>query len=201
MEHMSYTSLEHYIDGNWVKPTGSKTQEVMNPAKNTPIGELGLCLQGRPRTRRWPPPTRVSRTWKKVSALRARQDPAQGRRPWCAPPRRRHRQGAHPGAGQGLDGGHARGAERRRHHRLVRRRRPARAYGRIHSGPWPMGVRQHGDHGADSARSPVSRPGTSPSRRARAQDRRVAGGRLLDHQSKCPEETPRLADRPRQVLP
>ena len=36
---MSYTALEHYIDGNWVKPTGSKTQEVMNTAKNTPIGE------------------------------------------------------------------------------------------------------------------------------------------------------------------
>src|SRR5215470_3561906 len=43
MEQMSYTSLEHYIDGNWVKPTGSKSQEVMNPAKNTPLGELGLA--------------------------------------------------------------------------------------------------------------------------------------------------------------
>ena len=43
---MSYTSLEHYIDGNWVKPTGSKTQEVMNPAKNTPIGELGFASKG-----------------------------------------------------------------------------------------------------------------------------------------------------------
>jgi succinate-semialdehyde dehydrogenase/glutarate-semialdehyde dehydrogenase len=45
MEPMSYTSLEHYIDGNWVKPSG-KSQEVMNPAKNTPIGELGLASKG-----------------------------------------------------------------------------------------------------------------------------------------------------------
>ena len=39
---MSYTALEHYIDGNWVKPSG-KSQEVMNPAKNTPLGEPPLC--------------------------------------------------------------------------------------------------------------------------------------------------------------
>ena len=27
-----YASLEHYIDGNWVKPTGSKKQDVINPS-------------------------------------------------------------------------------------------------------------------------------------------------------------------------
>src|SRR6185295_9533365 len=42
---MSYASLEHYIDGNWVKPSG-KSQEVMNPAKNTPLGELGHASKG-----------------------------------------------------------------------------------------------------------------------------------------------------------
>ena len=35
-----YTSLEHYIDGNWVKASGAKSQEVVNPATSRPIGEL-----------------------------------------------------------------------------------------------------------------------------------------------------------------
>jgi succinate-semialdehyde dehydrogenase / glutarate-semialdehyde dehydrogenase len=41
-----YTSLEHYIDGNWVKATGAKSQEVMNPATSKPIGELGHASRG-----------------------------------------------------------------------------------------------------------------------------------------------------------
>ena len=41
-----YTSLEHYIDGNWVKPTGSKKQDVINPANSKPIGELGHVSKG-----------------------------------------------------------------------------------------------------------------------------------------------------------
>ena len=41
-----YTSLEHYIDGNWVKPTGSKKQDVVNPANSKPIGELGHVSKG-----------------------------------------------------------------------------------------------------------------------------------------------------------
>ncbi len=40
-----YTSLEHYIDGNWVKPSG-KTQDVINPANSKTIGELGLASRG-----------------------------------------------------------------------------------------------------------------------------------------------------------
>jgi succinate-semialdehyde dehydrogenase/glutarate-semialdehyde dehydrogenase len=36
-----YTSLEHYIDGNWVKPSGDKSQDVINPATSKPIGQLG----------------------------------------------------------------------------------------------------------------------------------------------------------------
>jgi succinate-semialdehyde dehydrogenase / glutarate-semialdehyde dehydrogenase len=40
-----YTSLEHYIDGNWVKPSG-KSQDVINPANSKPIGELGLASKG-----------------------------------------------------------------------------------------------------------------------------------------------------------
>jgi len=37
------TSLEHYIDGNWVKASGAKTQEV-NPSKS--IGELRHASRG-----------------------------------------------------------------------------------------------------------------------------------------------------------
>ena len=42
---MSYTSLEHYIDGNWVKPSG-KSQDVINPSNSKTIGELGLASKG-----------------------------------------------------------------------------------------------------------------------------------------------------------
>jgi len=36
-----YASLEHYIDGNWVKPSGAKSQDVINPSTSKPIGALG----------------------------------------------------------------------------------------------------------------------------------------------------------------
>ena len=65
---MSYTSLEHYIDGNWVKPTGSKTQEVMNPAKNTPIGELGFASKG-DLDKALTAVDKGFKTWRKVSAF------------------------------------------------------------------------------------------------------------------------------------
>jgi len=68
MEHMSYTSLEHYIDGAWVKPTGSKSQEVMNPAKNTPLGELGFASKG-DLDKALAAADKGFKTWKKVSAF------------------------------------------------------------------------------------------------------------------------------------
>jgi succinate-semialdehyde dehydrogenase/glutarate-semialdehyde dehydrogenase len=43
---MSHAALEHYIDGQWVKPTGSKSQDVVNPATNTPLGRLGYVSKG-----------------------------------------------------------------------------------------------------------------------------------------------------------
>jgi succinate-semialdehyde dehydrogenase / glutarate-semialdehyde dehydrogenase len=43
---MSYATLEHYIDGTWCKPAGDKSQEVMNPASNTPLGKLGFASRG-----------------------------------------------------------------------------------------------------------------------------------------------------------
>jgi succinate-semialdehyde dehydrogenase/glutarate-semialdehyde dehydrogenase len=42
----AYETLNHYIDGQWVQPTSGKSQEVMNPAKNTPLATLGYA--GRP---------------------------------------------------------------------------------------------------------------------------------------------------------
>jgi succinate-semialdehyde dehydrogenase/glutarate-semialdehyde dehydrogenase len=65
---MSYTSLEHYIDGNWVKPTGSKSQDVMNPAKNTPLGELGFASKG-DLDKALGAADKGFKTWKKVSAF------------------------------------------------------------------------------------------------------------------------------------
>ena len=65
---MSYTSLEHYIDGAWVKPTGSKSQEVMNPAKNTPLGELGFASKG-DLDKALAAADKGFKTWKKVSAF------------------------------------------------------------------------------------------------------------------------------------
>jgi succinate-semialdehyde dehydrogenase/glutarate-semialdehyde dehydrogenase len=41
-----YTSLEHYIDGNWVKPSGSKSQDVVNPSTSKPIGQLSHVSKG-----------------------------------------------------------------------------------------------------------------------------------------------------------
>ena len=41
-----YTTLEHYIDGSWVKPSGEKSQDVINPATSKPIGQLGHVSRG-----------------------------------------------------------------------------------------------------------------------------------------------------------
>jgi succinate-semialdehyde dehydrogenase/glutarate-semialdehyde dehydrogenase len=38
---MSYATLKHYIDGQWVEPTGASGQDVVNPATNAVIGRLG----------------------------------------------------------------------------------------------------------------------------------------------------------------
>lgn len=40
---MSYATLQHYIDGQWVEPTGNSGQDVVNPATNLPIGRLGYA--------------------------------------------------------------------------------------------------------------------------------------------------------------
>src|SRR4029453_17534634 len=41
-----YETLNHYIDGKWVEPTGAKSQDVMNPAKDTALGKLGHPSKG-----------------------------------------------------------------------------------------------------------------------------------------------------------
>ncbi|KAB2920156.1 MAG: NAD-dependent succinate-semialdehyde dehydrogenase [Hyphomicrobiaceae bacterium] len=63
-----YTSLEHYIDGAWVKPSGSKSQEVMNPAKNTSLGELGHVSKG-DLDKALAAVDKGFKTWRKVSAF------------------------------------------------------------------------------------------------------------------------------------
>jgi succinate-semialdehyde dehydrogenase/glutarate-semialdehyde dehydrogenase len=62
-----YTSLEHYIDGNWVKPSG-KSQDVMNPATSKPIGELGLATKA-DLDKALAAADKGFKTWRKVSAF------------------------------------------------------------------------------------------------------------------------------------
>jgi succinate-semialdehyde dehydrogenase/glutarate-semialdehyde dehydrogenase len=62
-----YTSLEHYIDGNWVKASGAKSQEVMNPATSKSIGELGHASRG-DLDKALAAADRGFKTWRKVSA-------------------------------------------------------------------------------------------------------------------------------------
>ena len=62
-----YTSLEHYIDGNWVKASGAKSQEVMNPATSKPIGELTHASRG-DLDKALAAADKGFKTWRKVSA-------------------------------------------------------------------------------------------------------------------------------------
>src|SRR5215471_729866 len=61
-----YTSLEHYIDGNWVRPSG-KSQDVINPANSKSIGELGLASKG-DLDKALAAADKGFKTWRKVSA-------------------------------------------------------------------------------------------------------------------------------------
>ena len=45
---MYATTLDHYIDGTWVQPTSGKSQDVMNPAKNTVLDEWCAKLERDP---------------------------------------------------------------------------------------------------------------------------------------------------------
>ena len=63
-----YTSLEHYIDGSWVKPTGSKKQDVINPANSKPIGELGHVSKG-DLDKALAAADKGFKTWRRVSAF------------------------------------------------------------------------------------------------------------------------------------
>jgi succinate-semialdehyde dehydrogenase/glutarate-semialdehyde dehydrogenase len=65
---MSYATLEHYIDGTWCKPAGDKSQEVMNPANNTPLGRLGLASR-RDLDRALAAADKGFKVWRKVSAF------------------------------------------------------------------------------------------------------------------------------------
>jgi succinate-semialdehyde dehydrogenase / glutarate-semialdehyde dehydrogenase len=60
--------LEHYIDGNWVKPSGSKKQDVINPSTSKPIGELGHVSKG-DLDKALAAADKGFKTWKRVSAF------------------------------------------------------------------------------------------------------------------------------------
>src|SRR5262245_11921652 len=62
-----YTSLEHYQDGNWVKDSGAKNQEVMNPATSKPIGELTHASRG-DLDKALAAADKGFKTWRKVSS-------------------------------------------------------------------------------------------------------------------------------------
>jgi succinate-semialdehyde dehydrogenase / glutarate-semialdehyde dehydrogenase len=62
-----YTSLEHYIGGNWVKASGAKSQEVMNPATSKPIGELTHASRG-DLDKALAAADKGFKTWRKVSS-------------------------------------------------------------------------------------------------------------------------------------
>src|SRR6476660_1683748 len=62
-----YTSLEHYIDGTWVKASGAKTQEVMNTATSKAIGELGHASKG-DLDKALAAADKGFKTWRKVSS-------------------------------------------------------------------------------------------------------------------------------------
>ena len=65
---MQYETLNHYIDGTWVQPTSGQSQEVMNPAKNTPLATLGYA--GRPDLdKAIKAAEKGFATWRKVSAF------------------------------------------------------------------------------------------------------------------------------------
>ena len=64
----AYETLNHYIDGQWVQPTSGKSQDVMNPAKNTPLATLGYA--GRPDLdKAIKAAEKGFATWRKVSAF------------------------------------------------------------------------------------------------------------------------------------
>src|SRR5262245_35356832 len=66
--HAMYTSLDHYIDGNWVKPSGGKQQDVINPANSKPIGELGHVSKG-DLDKALAAADKGFKTWRRVSAF------------------------------------------------------------------------------------------------------------------------------------
>lgn len=65
---MSYATLKHYIDGQWVEPTGGRAQDVVNPADNQPIGRLGLASTA-DLDRAIAAAERGFREWRRVSAF------------------------------------------------------------------------------------------------------------------------------------
>ena len=60
--------LNHYIDGAWVDPTSGKGQDVMNPARNTPLVKLGYASKA-DLDKALKAAQKGFNTWRKVSAF------------------------------------------------------------------------------------------------------------------------------------
>ena len=65
---MYETNLNHFIDGKWVEPTSGKGQEVMNPARNTPLAKLGYASRS-DLDKALAAAKKGFDTWRKVSAF------------------------------------------------------------------------------------------------------------------------------------
>jgi len=63
-----YASFQHYIDGNWVSPSGANEQDVINPAISKPIGELGHVSRN-DLDKALAAVDKGFKTWRKVSAF------------------------------------------------------------------------------------------------------------------------------------
>ena len=178
------SKLEHYIDGNWVKPTSGKTQEVINPAKNKPIGELGFASKGD--LDKAMAAVDGFKTWRKVSAfergkiLRKAADLVRARADEIAKVLTLEQ-------GKILAEAKLEVLSARRYHRLVRRRGPQRAYGRIiparADGVRNMVIME--PIGPVAGFSPWNFPVTQAVRKIAAA--LAAGCSII---IKCPEETP-----------
>jgi succinate-semialdehyde dehydrogenase/glutarate-semialdehyde dehydrogenase len=65
---MEHVALKHFIDGEWVEPTGAGGQDVVDPATNLAIGRLGFASPG-DLDRALAAADKGFKTWRAVSAF------------------------------------------------------------------------------------------------------------------------------------
>ena len=75
-----YQDSQLLIDGAWCTAASGRTHPVVNPATGQPIGTFAYAERA-DLDRALEPRDKGFKAWRKVSALRALQDHAQGREP------------------------------------------------------------------------------------------------------------------------